>query len=208
MKRLMSLAISSAFLAATTATAVAKDSNQATARASMEDSAHMKNSKKERQSDTWLEAKLVTTIALNRHLSIFDISTDVKNQTAYLSGVVESDIEKDLAGEVAKSIDGIKSVKNNILVDKTKARAEVEKLKSSEEYSFVQKIDDLTTTAAIKSKLIADSNVSGFAVDIDTMHGNVTLKGKVQTSEQKALIEQIAKNTAGVKDVDNKLNVQ
>ena len=98
--------------------------------------------------------------------------------------------------------------KNNILVDKTKARAEVEKLKSSEEYSFVQKIDDLTTTAAIKSKLIADSNVSGFAVDIDTMHGNVTLKGKVQTSEQKALIEQIAKNTAGVKDVDNKLNVQ
>ncbi|MCB0309612.1 MAG: BON domain-containing protein [Bdellovibrionales bacterium] len=159
----------------------------------------------EEQSDTWLEAKLVTTITLNRNLSIFDIDTDVRNQVAYLSGVVATDVEKNLAEEVARSIDGIKDVNNKIAVDKSKAPRQEDM--ANNERSFGQKIEDLTTTASIKSSFLTNSNVDGLDINVDTMNGKVTLKGTVASDQEKALAVQIAKNTDGVSSVNDELKV-
>ncbi|MCB0358318.1 MAG: BON domain-containing protein [Bdellovibrionales bacterium] len=162
----------------------------------------------EEHSDLWLESKLDTTLALNRYLSLFDIDTDVKNGVAYLSGTVESDVNKDLAGEVARSIDGIRAVENNITVSKEDGMAAKRRMSREDgDRSFSQRIDDLTTTAAVKTELLANANVSGLNIDVDTMNGHVTLKGTVDSKEERALAEQITKNTAGVRDVDNNLKV-
>lgn len=156
-------------------------------------------------SDTMLTARLETTYALNPHLSAFEIDVDVRNQVAHLGGTVGSDIEKDLAGEIAKSISGIRDIDNDINVDanrKAQARSG-----QTHDRSFGQTVEDLTTTASIKTKFLTDTNVGGLKVNVDTMNDRVILRGTVRSSAEKALAEQIAKNTSGVQAVDNQLVV-
>ena len=53
--------------------------------------------------DLWIKARIVTAYTLNRHLNPFVLSVDVKGGVATISGAVESSIERDLAGEIAKA---------------------------------------------------------------------------------------------------------
>src|SRR5690606_17110698 len=71
--------------------------------------------------DAWLQGKLETALLFNQHLNPFTINTEVKSGKAYLNGFVGSDIDADLAGEIAKSIDGITDVENDLQVDEAKA---------------------------------------------------------------------------------------
>ena len=67
--------------------------------------------------DAWLDGKLESAILFNEHLNSFAIDTRVEHATAYLTGTVESDIDRELAGEVARSVEGISEVKNELNVD-------------------------------------------------------------------------------------------
>ncbi|MEZ4753983.1 MAG: BON domain-containing protein [Bdellovibrionota bacterium] len=161
----------------------------------------MTNKNDAEYSDTWLEAKLDTTYTFNSHLALADIDTDVREQTAYLTGSVNSEVKKDLAGEIAKSIKGMKAVDNKIVVKNDS------KVRENDSNSFSRTVSNLTTTASVKTKLIADSNINGFDINVDTNGSQVTLKGEVETSEQSALAEQLAMNTDGVNKVRNELKI-
>ncbi len=154
-------------------------------------------------SNTWLEAKLATTYALNSNLSVFDIETEVRDGTAYISGLVSSEVEKELAEEVAKSVEGIKDVENSIAVEKTSM-----KKMASKERSFRDKIADLSTTATVKTKLLAESEVAGLDIDVDTKAGEVTLTGTASSEAEKDLAGTLAKNTDGVLSVENDITVK
>ncbi|MBI2216307.1 MAG: BON domain-containing protein [Candidatus Rokubacteria bacterium] len=71
-----------------------------------------------------------------------------------------------------------------------------------------QTVDDSTITAAVKSKLVADKASNLTRVDVDTNNGVVYLNGSVESAEQKARAEQLAKEANGVKRVVNNLQVQ
>ncbi len=158
-------------------------------------------------SDLWLQSKLVTTYLLNEHLSIFDIDTDVKNQVVYLSGHVNSAIDKDLAGEVAKSIEGVRNVENNLTVIESKTTKEIDHTNIDVQRSFGRQIDDMTTTASIKTKFLSDENISGLKINVGTFNGTVTLEGEVASKIEKDLAEKIAENTKDVTEVKNMLKV-
>jgi osmotically-inducible protein OsmY len=68
-------------------------------------------------------------------------------------------------------------------------------------------LEDAGVTARIKAKLIADPEVAGSHIDVDTVSGRVTLNGKVASPEQKAEAEKLARHTDGVKDVVNLIQV-
>ena len=57
-----------------------------------------------------LEGQIWMAYALNEHLSAFDLDVEVKQSEAIISGQVEEDVQKDLAEEVARGMDGIDSV--------------------------------------------------------------------------------------------------
>ena len=157
----------------------------------------------EELSDTWLEAKLDTTITLNRHLDTSGIDTDVEGQVAHLTGTVESDIERELAEEIALSIEGMKDVKNEIRVEKRKPGM-VERNVNA----FSNSVRELTTTASIKAAFLANEHLDGLDIDIDTSGETVTLKGNVASDKAKELAGKIAQNTDGVETVVNNLRVQ
>ncbi len=148
------------------------------------------------------EGSIWTAITLNRHLNPFTIDVDVENGTAILSGSVESDIDRDLAEQVALGIDGIDKVDNRLKVDPaTKPR------EAGAEGDLAQRIEDATLTATIKSKLLWNSNTEGMDVNVDTRAGVVTLKGEARSPEAKELAGRLAANTDGVSDVNNLLSV-
>lgn len=67
-----------------------------------------------------------------------------------------------------------------------------------------QNIDDSTLTASVKSQLGA-SNL--LRIDVDTNGGVVSLNGTVDTPDDKARAEQLARRVDGVKKVVNNLQV-
>jgi hyperosmotically inducible periplasmic protein len=71
-----------------------------------------------------------------------------------------------------------------------------------------QVMDDAAITAAVKAKLLADPKVGGLKIDVDTRNGVVYLTGDHMKSQ--AEIDQamkLAKETSGVKSVENKMVV-
>lgn len=69
-------------------------------------------------------------------------------------------------------------------------------------------VDDATITSKVKSKLFADDNLSGFAIDVDTFKGEVTLTGGVNTSSDKQHATELARSVEGVRNVNNFLKVK
>ncbi len=153
--------------------------------------------------DAWITGKLEAVYALNGHLNPFKIDTDVDRGIVHLTGRVESDIDRDLAGELAKGIKGVVEVDNDLTVEK-----DARKMAATErggERSFGTWIDDATTTAMVKSKLVANPNTKGLQIHVETRGDVVTLSGAVASGEEKSLAEELARNTGDVKDVKNKL---
>jgi osmotically-inducible protein OsmY len=68
-------------------------------------------------------------------------------------------------------------------------------------------LNDAGVTARVKAKLIADPEVAGAHIDVDTVDGRVTLNGKVASADQKAEAEKLARHTEGVVDVVNLIQV-
>ena len=66
---------------------------------------------------------------------------------------------------------------------------------------------DAGITTAVKSKLAADDTVKAYQVNVTTDHKVVTLSGNVETAAQKEHAVTIARNTDGVADVIDQLQV-
>jgi hyperosmotically inducible periplasmic protein len=71
-----------------------------------------------------------------------------------------------------------------------------------------QYVDDSTITAAVKAKLVADKAANLTRVDVETTKQVVALNGIVESADQKARAEQLAKQVNGVRKVDNNLQIQ
>ena len=153
--------------------------------------------------DAWIGGKIEGAYALNPHLNPFKIDTDVKGGVVTLSGVVESDIDRDLAAEIAKGVEGVNDVDNDLEVSAKPAR----KSAGADTETFGQWVSDATTTATVKMKLVANGNVAARHIDVDTKNGVVTLRGQVSSGEEKDLAMQLAQNAQGVSKVTSQLTV-
>lgn len=69
-------------------------------------------------------------------------------------------------------------------------------------------VDDAAITAKVKAEFVRDPIVKALQVHVDTFKGTVQLHGFVDTVDQRARAEQIARNTPGVVNVQNALTVK
>jgi osmotically-inducible protein OsmY len=67
---------------------------------------------------------------------------------------------------------------------------------------------DALVTALVKSKLATNSNTRELRIDVDTKNGVVRLRGEVWSSEERDLVELLARNTEAVMMVRNDLIVR
>lgn len=66
---------------------------------------------------------------------------------------------------------------------------------------------DAAITAKVKTRLLADPDVAGLQIEVDTVDGKVTLTGTAGSSAQKKEAGEVTKNTEGVISVDNQITV-
>ena len=69
-------------------------------------------------------------------------------------------------------------------------------------------INDGSVTAKIKAKMALDDTVKALDIDVDTVGTTVTLSGVVGTDAQKQKALQLARETEGVKQVVDQLQVR
>ena len=72
----------------------------------------------------------------------------------------------------------------------------------------VAKADDIALLTKIKTSLIQSGRVDGLDVNVDVKDGNVTLSGKASNEAERASATEIAKGVAGVKSVENRLQLK
>lgn len=67
---------------------------------------------------------------------------------------------------------------------------------------------DAGITASIKSKLLADSDIKGFQINVDTYEGVVTLHGRVSSRSARRKAASLARDVEGVSSVENELELK
>jgi hyperosmotically inducible periplasmic protein len=161
----------------------------------------------QRVKDAWIAGRVETAFLLNPYLSPFAIETQVDDGVVTLSGTLRSDIDRDLAVEIATGIDGVARVENQLTVDPESAESSRLAGEGADERSFGQWIKDATTTARVKTRLLANNNTKGLSIKVDTRDDVVTLTGVVESHREKLLAETIARNIDGIVEVHNRIEV-
>lgn len=69
-------------------------------------------------------------------------------------------------------------------------------------------VTDAAITAAVKTKFLGDTKVSGLNIDVDTQNHVVTLTGPVHSAAERAEAIRLARTTAGVNRVVSKLTIE
>ena len=152
------------------------------------------------QSDAGITTKIKAKLAADSTVKASQVHVDTKNKIVTLSGTVDSETAKAQAVALARGTEGVADVVDNLtMLPSTSAEAS---------RPVGQVVDDASITAAVKSKLMADSVVGGLRINVDTKDGVVSLNGPVKSQNEKDTALRIARETSGVKDVRDNLVVQ
>jgi len=124
------------------------------------------------------------------------INVETYRGVVQLGGFVDNATQKDQATRVARSITGVKEVRNDLRVS-TKPHA-----------TTGQDYDDSMLTAAVKARLTEDEETKAHQINVGTEQGVVQLTGFVDSTTMKAKAGEIARSADGVKGVRNDLEIR
>jgi hyperosmotically inducible periplasmic protein len=123
------------------------------------------------------------------------INVETFRGVVQLGGFVDNARQKNQATTVARSITGVKEVRNELRISSPQATAG-------------QVIDDGVITASVKAKLIEDSSTKAHQINVETQKGVVQLAGFVDSTSAKARAGQLADSVDGVAQVRNDLEIR
>ncbi len=154
--------------------------------------------KPDENSDAWIAMKVKTMLMFHRKMNSLKTDVEVKDGIVTLHGEASSEAQKELTTEYVKDVEGVKSVKNDMTVEKTE-KTTVEKVR---EY-----IDDASITAQVKLALLFHRGTSVINTKVETKNGIVTVSGVAKNSAERDLVGKLVNNIKGVKGLKNKITV-
>lgn len=153
--------------------------------------------------DAYREGQIWATYVTNPGLDALDLQVDVEGDRATLTGDVESIVQKRLAERIAKRVDGIATVKNDIRIVPDLVVTVVEPVPGYATY-----VADATLAAMVDSKLLWNQYTDGLDINVMTNAGVVTLTGVADTPHSRALAGRLAATTPGATLVNNQLTLE
>ena len=159
--------------------------------------------------DATITASVKTMLLEDDRTEGFDINVDTVNGRVTLRGGADSVADRAAAGEIARSAEGVVSVDNQITVaaagserrqDANTATASGEVREAAEEAG--DEISDAWITSKVKTQPLADDDVTGLTINVETEDKRVRLIGDVPSAEARAEAIRIAESTEGVQSVD------
>lgn len=143
-------------------------------------------------SDSAMTAQVKAKLMTVKNLKDSDISVTTNNAVVTLEGTVIDSDAKAAAEDAAGSVDGVRSVRNNL-------NTSVNSMTMSDTQRVMS---DSWITTKVKSELLADSISKGFDVSVETKQGVVTLKGELKNQEAIDHVKKLAAGVEGVKNVE------
>ena len=150
-------------------------------------------------SDAWLRDKVKITLLFRRSVSAGSTEVYVKDGTVTLRGDAGSQAQKDLTGEYARDVEGVKDVNNEMTLSKT-PETTLERV--------VGKIDDASITGQVKMALLFHRSTSALSTKVETTDGVVTMYGKASNAAEKDLVNKLVNDINGVTSVNNRMTVE
>ncbi|MEX2272908.1 MAG: BON domain-containing protein [Vicinamibacterales bacterium] len=169
-------------------------------------------------SDPGITTAVKTKLAADDTVKAYQINVDTQQGVVTLTGTVATAAARDRALEIARGTDGVTRVDDRLTVDaagtideraREQARDAAAKAGDAVERpgDAGAALTDAGITTAVKTRLLADPDVAGLKIDVDTRETVVTLTGTVATAAQKTEAGNIARDTTGVTRVVNNLKV-
>jgi hyperosmotically inducible protein len=165
---------------------------------SVDNQLQIKGGQPAEHSDTWITAKVKTTLLFHRNVSATGTSVYTKDGVVTLQGEASSMAQKELTTEYAKDIDNVKSVNNEMTIARNPA---------APDSTIGDKIDDASITAQVKSALLSHHSTSAIHTGVSTADGVVTLTGVAKNDAEKSLVTKLTTDINGVTSVVNNMTV-
>ena len=152
----------------------------------------MTHEAKQGMSDSWITSKTKIALFSDDRVKGSQVHVETKGGTVMLRGKVDDADAKTAAGEIAKGIDGVKSVKNELQVVAPGNRKAVD-------------ADDNQISKSIENRFKQDPQLKHAKIDAKVNAGVVTLTGEVKSIDTSARASELARGIPGVRSVKNDL---
>jgi hyperosmotically inducible protein len=154
------------------------------------------------KSDAGITTAVKSKFATDETVKAYQINVDTKDKVVTLKGEVDTAAARDRAVELARATEGVRDVVDVLAVAPAPAATSGVAEKDSAPLT-----GDPGITATVKTKMLADTTVSGLKIDVDTTDGVVSLTGDVASAAEKRRAIEIARETEGVKSVKDHLKI-
>jgi len=149
-------------------------------------------------SDGWIAFQIRSLLLAKPHVSATSTTVRVNAGAVTLSGTADSAAQRELTEVYAGEIDGVKSVKNEIVVAAGPQPRE----------TMGEDVDDVSITGQLKLALLSHNSTSALRTKVATEDGVVTVSGEADSESEKALVTELARGIKGVRQVDNRMSVR
>ena len=145
--------------------------------------------------DKMLVGKVKSALVSDDTADAGEINVESYKGVVQLNGFVDNAKEKAQAEAVAKAVDGVKGVENNLQIKQASQ-------------TTGGAIDDSSITAKVKSALVDSEATKAGDIKVETRGGVVQLSGFVSSQAQKDAATKVAQSVTGVKSVNNGLGIK
>jgi len=159
--------------------------------------------------DAAITASVKAKLIADERTKAFDINVDTAKGAVTLTGGADSADAKRAAQELAGEVDGVILIKNELMVAApgSEARQDANTATASGEVREAMDeagdgVDDAWITSKVKTQLLADADIKGTTITVETQANVVTLGGTAGTAAARAKAIEIATATNGVTQVN------
>jgi len=146
-------------------------------------------------SDSWVTSKTKIALFADERVKGRQISVETKSGTVMLRGKVDSDEAKMAAGDVARRVEHVKGVRNELQVVPPADRPKVD-------------TDDKAIMSMVGQRIKEDRQLKGAKINARVDAGIVTLTGEVKSLALSSHASEVLSDVPGVRAVRNDLSFE
>jgi len=164
-------------------------------------------------SDKWIAFKVKSELVLHKNVSATHTDVNVVDGVVILSGTARNEAQRELTAQYAKTVEGVRDVKNEIQIRDDDAPVATttpprSTFAGDSGNTTGDKIDDSTITTKVKYQLATHKSTSALKTTVHTQDGVVFISGNADNPAEKDLVTQLATGVSGVANVHNDMIVQ
>ena len=159
-------------------------------------------------SPAWITTKIQAQYFVNPEIKPWNIDvTTTSDGVVTLRGEVDSADDRAEAIRIARGTDGVSRVEDHLRVQGEREAAATTGSPDRPGSASIES-PDVWVTSKIQAKYFTDADVKGLDIDVTTREGVVTLTGQVDSQAEKRQAVALARNTDGVREVQDQLQVR